>query len=295
MKSRPRQRLKQPETAPPQWERLRFDDGGFIEMTDIGDADHTAVLWLHPIEYPGQPGPQFLSAMTDAQFRLITLRRPGFGKSTPLSTMSAQVGALAQVLDILELEDVVIVASGTAAPAAIRLTVQDGRIRRALLVNYAFGSPPPELFRTDWLDGMLTQGRRSRATASLMLAAIKLAVRRGRRSNLYWDLWGQSLADRNFLHGISGELHDAESALLALDTASFMLELSAADELALTPQQASRLAQKACAVFGADAGETFVATTRHNAARFGLDVHQLPFGDRLAAYVNGPDWIARLL
>ena len=96
-----------------------FQSGDYsLEYITCGAAHLRPLVILHSIEYPGWPPVEFCRAAEAAGFRIVAVRRPGFGGNPTLPDADAQHRLITEFLASGGLEGAVVASSGTAGPVA---------------------------------------------------------------------------------------------------------------------------------------------------------------------------------
>jgi pimeloyl-ACP methyl ester carboxylesterase len=124
---------------------VRSTDGRQVAYAEYGAPDGTPVVFLH-----GTPGSRLLAGLFDAEarergVRLLSLDRPGYGRSEPWPGRSlADAGAyVTTVLDDAGVDRCGVVAFSGGAPHALAVAATHGERIRA--VDVVAGATPPDV------------------------------------------------------------------------------------------------------------------------------------------------------
>lgn len=260
--------------------------GKQIEFMQFGADGLRPLIWLHSMEYPMSPPWGLCVDAADAGFSIISVRRPGFGESSPATDFDEELRILTAFLDEAEFEDAVLIIEGTARPVGLRLALTSPRIAFTVLarpgyVADGFGDIDP------WLRDLILQTMQTKAGAALSLAAI---TQIGRTSGHQW-LYENFLkleSDTKYIRSHDRDLGEAWACLRALKPETFRRELKSLEpDPALTPGLLQGF--RGVAVIGADTPAVWRDGFEAKSESLGIDTHLLPSGSLFALYQNvGP-------
>ena len=114
--------------------------GKHVQFMQFGQPGLHPLIWLHSVDYPMAPPWGLCVDAADKGFSIVSVRRPGFGETSPVSTMAEEVRLLSDFLEEAEFENAVLIAEGTACRAGLRLAQSSRRIAFTLLARPAMPS-----------------------------------------------------------------------------------------------------------------------------------------------------------
>ena len=276
------------------WPRSQDPSGRQIYPFVLGDysleyMSHGAVglrplVILQSLEYPGWPAPDFCSLAEKAGYRTLCVRRPGFGGVPPVPDLDAQVSLIGGFFRDQELDDVVLICSGTANMLGYRLA-QDESVGLTVLANCCFNHDPMAEIRPDWFARAVQETLTSAAGARMALVAMKSSEG---VFGKYWvteNFMQKSPGDLAYLHRNRELFSEAVDSLhRGLDIHTFIMELR-------STLQADPFLQDGCfegvnviSVSGLETSEHWQAAIRAEAGRVGVPLHFFPSGDALVIY-----------
>lgn len=266
----------------------RFESGKYsLEFMSIGADDLRPLVLIHSLEYPGWPPVEFCEHAAAAGFRVIALRRPGFGGNAPLPNMDAQSDLVAQFLAAESLTDVVVISSGTGCPVGHRLALADiPQISFSVFANCGFNADQMAEFQPEWFAKTLEQGLTNIAGARLSLIALKSSWGIFGRNWVHQTIMKKTEGDVAFLNDnpelvteVIDDLHDT------LEVHTFMVEIGAS--LKPDPLLADGCFEKrsVMTVTGIETSGRWKRGVESEAERLGqIPVAYLPRGDMLTIY-----------
>ena len=266
----------------------RFEQGPHsLEYMVRGGADMQPLLLLHSLEYPGWPPVGFCQQAEAAGFRVIAVRRPGFGANPPMPDVEGQARLIADFLQAEDMRDSIVVSTGTAGPVGHRLALDDlPHVKFSIFANCGFNYDQIAEFQPEWYARTLEQALRSIAGARLSLIALKSS----------WGIFGRKWVHQTILQKSPGDiaflrdnpdllLEVIENLLARLDVHTFMMEVGAS--LNTDPLLVDGCFRdcSALVVSGMETTDSWKQGIENEAARLGLaPVVYLPSGDALTVY-----------
>ncbi|MFN7055890.1 alpha/beta fold hydrolase [Hyphomonas sp.] len=270
------------------WQTAHLEATGTdLEYMQFGADDLRPLIFLTSIEYPAAPPWGFCIDAANEGFGVYSIRRPGFGVSTPAPSLSDQARALAAFLEEAGLQDVVIVSTGSANPVAVRLALQSKRVAFFVFANCVFNRDVMGEFRPAWFGKLLSQTLESRAGARVSLGAIRQAGRQFGSSWFFQTCFQKSPGDVAFVKSHPREMAEAweVSSVITPETYVQEIEPSLRGDTFLTDGLLKDL--PALAVSGVETTDTWKAGFEQEAARLGIETAYLASGDVLAVYQSG--------
>lgn len=260
--------------------------GKHVQFMQFGQAGLRPLIWLHSVDYPMAPPWGLCVDAAEKGFSIVSVRRPGFGETSPVNTIAEEVRLLSDFLDEAQFENAVMIVEGTARPAGLRLAQASGRIAFTLLARPAyssisFGNIEP------WLRDVILQTVQTGAGARLSLAAITQMGRRSGHQSLYENFLKVE-NDSDFIRSHARDLAEAWDCICAMKTETFQRELRGLmPDPALTPGVLANF--PGIAVIGADTQAEWRTGFEAKSAELGIATAMLPAGSLFALYQNpGP-------
>ena len=203
------------------------DGQASLEYVVDGAPELRPLVIVQSLELCCWPTEIFCQTAKAAGFRVISIRRPGFGANSPLIDRDAQACLIRNFLEEKGLEDVVLVGLGCSNPICERVTLSgDSRVAFSVFANCGFNYDQMGEFQPDWIAKALEQALISPAGSRLSLMALKSSWGVFGQTWVYENLWRKSVGDIAFLRNNSGLMSEAISMLqVRLDVPTFMFEL----------------------------------------------------------------------
>jgi len=257
--------------------------GKQVQFMQFGRDGLRPLIWLQSVEYPMAPPWGFCVDATEKGFGIVSVRRPGFGETSPVSSVEEEVSLLSAFLDEAGFEDAVLIVEGTARPAGLRLAMENPRIAFTVLAKplyfaASFGDLDP------WFRDLLLQALQTRAGASVSLAAIQQIGRTAGHNWLYENIFRID-SDLTFVRGFSRDIAEAWACLKGISADTFRMNLNAlVPDPSLTPGCLAGL--NAVAVIGVDTPEVWRTGFEAKSRELGIKTAFMPKGSVFALYQN---------
>ena len=257
-----------------------------FDFMTSGADDLRPLVILQSLEYPGWPAPDFCNLAEDNGYRTICVRRPGFGPVPPVVDIERQVGMIAEFLQELERDDIVLTCFGTANTLAYRLAAHP-KIALTVLGNCCFNHNPLAEIRPEWFARNVEQTLTSMTGARLALMGLKGAE----------GLFGKFWVTENFMQKSPGDLaylennrdlfsEAADSLLQGVDIHTFMMELRGTLNEDPFLQDGCFNYLSVVSVSGEETSDAWKSAIRAEAARVGVPLYFFPSGDALVIYAS---------
>lgn len=265
--------------------------GKQVEFMQFGRDGLRPLIWLQSVEYPMAPPWGFCVDAAEKGFGVVSVRRPGFGGTSPVSSVAEEVRLLGAFLEDAGFEDAVLIVEGTARPAGLRLAMENPRIGFTVLARPAyFAGSFADL--DPWFRDLLLQALQTRAGAAVSLAAIQQIGRTAGYSWLYENIF-RIEGDLAFVRGFQRDIAEAWGCLRAISADTFKMNLGAlAPDPSLTPGCLSGL--NAVAVIGRDTPEPWRVGFEARSEELGIKTAFMPKGSIFALHQN-PDALLGLV
>jgi hypothetical protein len=257
--------------------------GKHIQFMQFGQPGLRPLIWLHSVDYPMAPPWGLCVDAADKGFSIVSVRRPGFGETSQVSTMAEEVRLLSDFLEEAEFENAVLIAEGTGRPAGLRLAQSSWRIVFTLLARPAYSAPTFGNIEP-WVRDLILQTVQTNAGARLALTAISQIGRRSGHLSLYENFLKVE-SDTQFIHSQTRDLAEAWDCICALKPETFQRELRNLEpDPSLTPGALADF--PGIAVIGADTQEEWRTAFEAKSAELGIQTAILPAGSLFALYQN---------
>jgi pimeloyl-ACP methyl ester carboxylesterase len=257
-----------------------------VQFMQFGKDGLRPLVWLHSVDYPMAPPWGFCVDASDMGYSVISVRRPGFGETSPVEDTEGEVALLKEFLREAELQNAVLIVEGTSRPAGLQLALECPEIAYTLLVRPCYeaeesGSTAP------WLRDVLVQALQSHAGASLSLAALKQVVQRIGPEWLYERMHADPI-DVKFMESNGRDVTEAWECISGISAETFRRELGAiAPDGSLTPGLLKGL--PALALTGAQMPKAWRNVFLSKSENLGIEAQLLPTGSFFAAYASDRD------
>lgn len=255
-----------------------------LEFMQFGQDGLRPLVFLHSLEYANAPSWGFCVDAAQAGFGTFAIRRPGFGASDRVGGVDMQARLIGEFFDAAGLENIILVAVGSACPTAYRLAAASPRVSYTIYVNCVFNRDIMAEFRPQWLAPMFRQAIQNPAGARLSLEALRQIVRGRSAGWLYESVMQKSPGDLHFVRTFQRDIEASWEigARIHADTFRDEIRLSLQDDDFLTDGVLKRY--RGLALSGQETTETWKAGFEAEAKRVGVPFGYLPSGDIFAAY-----------
>lgn len=262
-------------------------DSDQLEYMQFGSDDLRPVIMLTSVEYRAAPPWGFCVDTANEGFGIFCVRRPGFGASTPVAGVDAQARLLEAFLDEADLEDVILISTGSANPVAARLALLSRRITYSVFANCVFNRDVMGEFRPSWFGRLLAQTVERRAGARVSLSAIRQAGRQFGASGFYQTCFQKSPGDVAYVKTHPREMAEAWEVASSITPETYQQEMG--PSLMGDPFLVDGLFKDlpALAVSGEETTASWKSGFEQEAARLGIPTAYLSSGDIMTVYQSG--------
>ncbi len=218
---------------PRRFEKVSPGSGAItIELMDyVKDAKELRpLLILSSIDFPFPPSVEFCETMKNNGFRVVYIRRLGFGETPGLphqlltesnvkngAAMMAEVAVIMRVIAVMGLEDIVLLGISSANSICYRLCQTCSRISFTVFSHPIFNQNTIETVRPVWIQPIARQILLTKQGFKLAARGLRFKIKRNPTS-FYDDFYAKSSADLKYRK-------DNEEDFLA--AAKFMAEIAA--------------------------------------------------------------------
>ena len=264
-------------------------DAETVAFVTSGAESLRPLVILQSLEFPAWPAATLCARAEQQGFRIVCIRRPGFGSLAPLPELDRQVELIRDFLEELGGGPCVLVCAGTSNALGFRLA-GDPNVGLTVLANCCFNYNPLAEIRPDWFATSVEQTLTSETGARLALMGLKSAE----------GLFGKYWVKENFMQKSAGDLAflranrelfaEAVDCLVeGMEVHTFMMELRCTlnEDPFLTDGCFN--GKPVIAISGSENSETWKKATRAEAERVGVPLHFFASGDALVFYASMDD------
>jgi len=200
-------------TDPRRFEKVSPGSGAIkLEVMDyVKDAKELRpLLILSPIEFPFPPSVEFCETMKQNGYRVIFIRRLGFGETPGLphqlltetnvkngAAMMAEVAVIMRVIASMGLDDVVLLGISSANSICYRLCQTCPKIKLSVFSHPIFNQDTIETLRPVWIQPIARQILLTKQGFRLAARGLRFKIRRNAIS-FYDDFYAKSSADLKY-------------------------------------------------------------------------------------------------
>lgn len=261
-------------------------------------SDRQPLLILHSIEFAVPPSEAFCKAMWDNGLQVIFVRRPGFGRSSPLpqallskksvvngGTAAAEAVMLQQLIETLQLQNVILLAKGSSNPVAYRLVQFSPHIQFTLFINPMFNQEVWNVFTPVWFRRMLKQIVTSKSGLQVAFRGLKLLIQRDAIA-FYRHIFAKNQADLDYVEHNANDYREAGELCLSITASQLYYDTIMC--LGHDPMlKDGFFANVSGAILiGRDSNDLWRKPMHREANRVQLPLLYAPHGDLLCAYVS---------
>ncbi|GAB5455797.1 MAG: hypothetical protein Hens2KO_20260 [Henriciella sp.] len=253
---------------------------------------------FHSIEFPIPPSKAFCDTMWQAGLQVIFVRRPGFGKSSPLpralitdevvrsgATAMAEAVMMRQLISTLNLQDAVLLALGSSNLVAYRLVKLAPEISFTVFVNPVFNQDIFQVFTPLWFRTMLKQIVTSKSGLKVAIQGMKLLIRKDPVA-FYNHIYHKNEYDLRYVREHVDDHYEAGNYALDIDPAQLFY-----DAIMLLDHDPLLRDGYFTDIFGTifigqKSSDYWRKQMRVEADRLGLPIVEAPKGDLFCAYAS---------
>nr|WP_321441349.1 hypothetical protein [uncultured Hyphomonas sp.] len=268
-----------------------------LEYMVEGDPELRPLVILQSLDISCWPTAHFCQMAQAAGFRVISVRRPGFGGNPSLTDKAAQCELVREFLARMELEDVVLTGTGSSNCVCARVTLSgETRIGFTVFANCGFNYDQLGELQPEWIAKAIEQAVTNPAGARLSLMAFRSSWGIFGETWVFENLWRKSIGDIAFLRNNKDVMGEAIGMLQErLDAPTFTFELSGAlhDDPILS--DGCFVNVPAMTISGTETSGSWKDGIEHEAERLGLPpVAYLSSGDMSVIYQSTDEFFTAL-
>ena len=300
--------------SPKQVDPRRFEqvnsgsDGIEVEVMDYAKSDPhlRPLLILSPIDFPFPPSVEFCEFAKRNGFRVIFIRRPGFGSTPALphehlteasvksgAAMMAEVAAIQRVIAMMNLNNIVLLGISSANSICYRLCQFQPQFALTVFSHPIFNQDTFAAMRPVWLQPLARQTVLTKAGCSLVARGLRFRIRRNAIS-FYDQFYSKSSADLKYLENHRNDFLEAAKSVENITDQTLFYEVF--HTLVEDPFLRDGLLRDIPSVVlaGNETTETWLANAEAEAIRLGVPFEKAPRGGILTAY-SFPKTLMRLI
>lgn len=264
------------------------------------------LIIMHSVEFPVPPSIDFCKAMARLGYRIVFLRRPGFGDSVAMpkllysdhlietgATAAAEAALVVGIIERLELNDAVSLAISSAAPLGYRLAAMTPRISLTILSNPRLNRADWDTSRPAWFRDMLDQIINHRSGIRIAEKGMKLLIRRDTLS-FYRQFLKNSDSDLAYLADNQSDFLLAKDLLLEVSSDVIYADTKASVSIDRFLLDNCFSSLSVVALAGSQSTESWRAGLQKEAVRTGAIFQEAPYGDLFCAY-SSPSFLASMI
>lgn len=270
------------------------------------NTDLRPLLILNSIEFAMPPSIEFCERMIEHGFRVVFIRRLGFGGTPPLpqtllcetnikngAAVIAETSVVLNAISHLQLKNIILLGVGSANPVCYRLCQMHPEIKLSVFTNAVFNQNDWEGFRPIWFRSILRQVVLTKGGFKMAAKGLKFYIKRNPIS-FFDQLLTKSAADLKYRRDNEDDFISASQLMLNVEPETFFYDLSMS--LWQDPFLKKDLFSNVPAVVlsGIETTTTWLARSRAEAKRLALPFETAPTGGMFTAYV-APDMLASVI
>lgn len=200
----------------PRWfEKVRLGSGAItLEVMDYVKAAKQLrpLLILSPIDFPFPPSVEFCETMKQNGYRVVFIRRLGFGETPGLphqlltetnvkngAAMMAEVAVIMRVIALMGMDDVVLLGISSANSICYRLCQTSPKINFTVFSHPIFNQDTIETVRPAWIQPIARQILLTKQGFKLAAKGLRFKIKRNPIS-FYDDFYAKSSSDLKYRH-----------------------------------------------------------------------------------------------
>ncbi len=291
------------------FDRIKPGSGAIeVEVMDYvkGAGDLRPLLILSPIDFPYPPSVAFCETMKRNGFRVIFIRRLGFGETPALprelltesnikigAAMMAEVAVLMRVIAALNLENIVLLGVSSANSICYRLCQTCPNIEFTIFSHPIFNQDTFAAVSPTWIQPIARQIILTNLGFKLAARGLRFKIKRNAFA-FYEEFYSKSSTDLEYLTENKSDFV-AASELVARITAE-TLYYEVFHTMAKDPFLRDGLFFKVStvALVGSETKADWIASAESEASRLGVPVVRAPTGGILTAY-SSPDQLLKVI
>lgn len=239
------------------WKLAQLSNGAELEYMAFGSADAQPLVMLHSVEYATMPPWQFCLDAKNSGFRVIMVRRPGFGRSTACARYDDQIDVISEFIEQFGLQDIHLHATGTAGLLGYALVATHSAISTATFCNYAYGTITGAELERVGKDQIapIKQAVNSKLGCRLLLAGLRASKSLVGSQSVGRQFFCRNEADTHFFKSHRPEMSDSAETLMQISANTLHQDLNSL--FVEAAQQYGRTDTPFATLIGGDAMEKF--------------------------------------
>lgn len=291
------------------FEKVRLESDAIeVEVIDYAknDPNLRPLLILSPIDFPFPPSVAFCEFMKRNGFRVIFIRRPGFGDTPTLphqyltetkiktgAAMTTEVAAIMRVVEMMNLDKIVLLGISSANSICYRLCQFHPKFALTVFSHPIFNQDNFATMRPVWLQPLARQTVLTKAGCKLVAKGLKFRIRRNALS-FYDQFYSKSSADLKYREDHEHDFLEAAKSVENITDQTLFYEVF--HTLVEDPFLRDGLFENIPSVVlaGSETTETWLANAETESIRLGVPFEKASRGGILTAY-SFPKTLLRLI
>lgn len=270
------------------------------------DPNLRPLLILSPIDFPFPPSVDFCEFMKRNGFRVIFIRRPGFGRTPALpaqhlteasiksgAAMMAEVAAIMRIIAMMNLDDIVLLGISSANSICYRLCQFHPKFALTVFSHPIFNQDTFATVRPVWLQPLARQTVLSKAGCKLVAKGLRFRMRRDAIA-FYDQFYSKSSADLKYRADHEDDFLEAAKSVENITDQTLFYEVF--HTMVEDPFLRDGLFKDVPSVVlaGNETTETWLANAEAESIRLGVPFEKASRGGILTAY-SFPKTLLRLI
>lgn len=279
-----------------------------VEVMDYvkGADDLRPLLILSPIDFPYPPSVEFCETMKQNGYRVIYIRRLGFGETPALprvlltesnikigAAMMAEVAVLMRVIAALNLESIVLLGVSSANSICYRLSKTCPNIDFTIFSHPIFNQDTLAAVSPSWIQPIARQIILTKLGFKIAARGLRFKIERNSIA-FYDEFYSKSSTDLEYLRENEADFIAASELVAGISAEALFYEVF--HTLAKDPflRDGLFLNTPSVALIGSETKADWIASAELEASRLGVPVVRAPRGGILTAYAL-PDHLLQVI
>lgn len=281
--------------------KLRSGEGSIeMEVMDYApcDTDLQPILILSPIDFPVPPSLGFCELMKESGFRVIYIRRLGFGGTPGLpevlltasnvkagAATMAEVSIIMRLIDTMRLENVVLLGVSSANSICYRLCQTCPNVQFTVFSHPIFNQDTFDAISPTWLQPLARQIFLTKRGFKLAAQGLRFKIKRN-PLDFFDQFYSKSSSDLQYRQDHKEDFLAAAKCLEKITAETFFHEVF--QTMSEDPLLRDGLFRNvpSVAIFGCETTEEWLSNAKFEADRLGLPYKVLSPGGILTAYTS---------
>lgn len=269
-------------------------------------TERRPLLIVNSIDFPMPPSVEYCERMWAANYQVIFVRRPGFGRPYGLPSelleersvkgcapLAMEAALLALLIKTLALKNVTLLGLGTSNPVCLRAAHLSAAVDFTVFANPLFHPSIWDVIRPGWLRRMIRQTLSSKSGLKIAVRGLRAVLRRDPLW-FYRQFAQKSKGDVQYVTDNPDDFRQSAIILKQLKPEMYFYDLQTALVEDTRWQPDLTRGMNAVILSGSETTPTWKKTITEEAARLELPIVFADAGDLFVPYVS-PDELLRVL